>query len=285
MPLSEQEMQRLRDEEYYRAKVREEMNTANAPSRGVFRRISAFAETKLGFWLVTSVLATSLLSAATAFQNYLHRGEAAARERAERFRADTELIVKLSPMLLSDNAAHKQIAFILLQGLADARAADASIVFQIQSTVEFAVKSDPGTAAVILPMVDQPPGRTPDTRQVAAAQAFAHSTLAASIDTASLPIRIYVQAGRSGLSRAETAKRSLEQAGFVMPGIERMEDAKLPLVNSVRYCRGKVSDDALDRVMEAAAKYVSPPPQAFALDPKLCSRVSRNLFELWFTSN
>src|SRR5262249_50606889 len=116
MPLSDDEKQRLRDEEYFRAEIRKEIGGAKTAPDGAFRKLADFLETKVGFWFLTSVLATGVLTATTAVQAYFHRSETAAKERVEHARADTELVVKLSPMLLSDSDANKQVAFILLDG-------------------------------------------------------------------------------------------------------------------------------------------------------------------------
>jgi hypothetical protein len=284
MPLSEEEKTRLREEEIFRDHVRNELS-ASTRSRGVVGRLAGFAETKVGFWLLTTVLATAVLSAGSWLQSYIHRSEIAAKERAERARADTEMILKLSPMLLSEDKANVRVAFILLDGLAQSNGAAPTTVAQIKAAVDSAVSSGGVAAAAIAQIIDQAPGKATPATSSTQVDASSNSALAASLDTPDLPARIYIQTGAGSLAMAKVAKQSLSDAGYVMPGIEHIPDEKLPQNNSVRYCRARVSDDALSRVSNDVKRTVDPPPIMVPLDPRLCTRVRYNHFELWFAKS
>ena len=56
MPLDEEQQQAIRDEEYFRNEVRKEIAGKKEPPT-FLDRVSAFLETKAGFWLLTTVLA------------------------------------------------------------------------------------------------------------------------------------------------------------------------------------------------------------------------------------
>ena len=56
MPLTEEQRQAIRDEEFFRNEVRKDLAGKKGPP-GFLERCSAFLETKAGFWLLTTVLA------------------------------------------------------------------------------------------------------------------------------------------------------------------------------------------------------------------------------------
>jgi len=56
MPLSEEQRQAIRDEEYFRQEVKQQLAGNKGPP-GWLERWSTFFESKAGFWLLTTVLA------------------------------------------------------------------------------------------------------------------------------------------------------------------------------------------------------------------------------------
>ena len=98
MPLTDDERQEIRDEEFFRSEIREEIAGRKAPPT-VIERFSTFLETKAGFWLLTTVLAGLTATGFTALQRHLDREEIAQREMTDRARLDMETVLKLGPML------------------------------------------------------------------------------------------------------------------------------------------------------------------------------------------
>lgn len=126
MPLDEEQQQAIRDEEYFRNEVRKEIAGKKEPPT-FLDRVSAFLETKAGFWLLTTVLAGLTATGFTAVKRYIDRDAIAQTEIAERARRDMETVLKLGPMLTSDKRSQVDVAIVLLDGLASDDALDARI--------------------------------------------------------------------------------------------------------------------------------------------------------------
>lgn len=298
MPLSEDDRQRLHDEEIFRAEVRRSLEAPKAPP-GFGQRFSAFLESKVGFWILTTVFAGLYATLFTTFSDWLHREEIAERQRAERARQDFDTVIKVVPMLTSENAGNRQVGLSLLNGLASAKSIQPEIAEQITATLQSIVVAgtapnatpearlranevarlvDAGAAAASPPgpvatpaIPDQPtPGPAPANR------------IGAAINAVALPPRVYVQIG-SDVRRDEANKavEAMRSAGVLAPGIERV--AKVPAKNQLRYCDEKMLDasrDAVVRALGSAAIQVELTP----LPPRLCTNVRPNHFELWLGS-
>src|SRR3954449_8818142 len=135
MALSDDDKQRIRDEEFFRAEVRAEAEQ-HKPPPGWGDRLSGFFETKAGFWLLTTVLAGVAATALTSLQHFMDRQKIEAAERAERSRRDTDTMLKLGPLLTSDKRTQVDMALVLLDGLASDKAVDNRIVVQVKSLFE-----------------------------------------------------------------------------------------------------------------------------------------------------
>lgn len=294
MPLTDHEKQFIRDEEFFRAEVRKQMSDSRP--RSLLAQVGVFLDSRAGFWLLTTVLASVFATSFTALQRYWDRNEIANRERAERRLRDTDTLLKLVPMLTSTRPTDSRIAFVLLNGLAADNAVDAVVSRQITDVVNDTINAgvQPGATAderirseAILSGIDQarltqiqaPAGTT------VATPATAPAALIARLDQAALPVRVYIQTPTNAeRTAAEQAASRLREAGVVVPGIERVGAAKSPRQNQVRYCAEKVSPDVLMRVRTVVAGW-QPPPTFVPMDQRLCGNVRVNHFELWFATN
>jgi hypothetical protein len=297
MPLTDEQRQAIRDEEFFRDQVRKELaGPKRAPS--FFERISAFFETKSGFWLLTTVLAGVTATGFTSLQRYLDRDEITRREAADRSRRDMETVLKLGPMLTSDKLTQVNMALVLLDGLASDQALDAGVAQQVralvQNTLDTGLKQgasdeERAQAKAIIDYADRARVAAIQRPEPAASAAAATaapvlgSSLSKALDNAALPVRVYLQvASTADIPRAELAKAALRQAGLIAPGIEVVPAKSVPAQNDLRYCEGKIDANALERVRTAVATAVSPPPLPKPLAPRLCTNVRYNHFEIWY---
>jgi hypothetical protein len=293
MPLTEEQKQAIRDEEFFRAEVRKELASGKR-SFSLLERMSMFFETKAGFWLLTTVLAGVVATGLTAIQRYFDREEIVKRETADRARRDTETMLKLGPMLTSEKRSDVDMAMVLLDGLASDEAVDRRVATQVkalfQSTLAAGLKQDATPeekvqANAILAFADR--ARVTAIQSVGppstATAAVGGPALSAALDDAALPVRIYIQINNEkDRTAAAAAAQAFRRTGLVVPGIEMVPTQNSPQQNSVRYCENKVSPDALERVRTASAAHVSPEPKLVVLDARLCGKVRFNHFELWF---
>lgn len=292
MPLTEEQRQAIRDEEFFRNEVRKELGHKGPP--GFLERCSAFLETKAGFWLLTTVLAGVTATGFTSLQRYIDREEIAQREAAERARRDMETVLKLGPMLTSDKRAQVDVAIVLLDGLASDKALDNRLANQVkalmQNTLASGLKADASVeekaqANAIIEFADRARMmaiQRPEADAPSAASAV-QSPLSAAIDNASLPVRVYLQIGsQDDRSKAEAAREALRNAGLIAPGIELVSAKSAPQQNDLRYCEGKVDPNALERVKSAFAAAAIPVPKIVVLPKKLCGKVRFNHFEVWY---
>jgi hypothetical protein len=290
MPLTEEQRQAIRDEEFFRSEVRKEL----AGPSGFLERCSAFLETKAGFWLLTTVLAGVTATGFTSLQRSINREDIVQREAAESARRDMETVLKLGPMLTSDKRTQVDVAIVLLDGLASDKALDTRVANQVkalvQSTLASGLKKDASVeekaqANAIIAYADRARVMTiqrPDAEVPSATQAL-QSAVSNAIDNTTLPVRIYLQIGsEEDRPKAAAAGEALRKAGLIAPGIELVSAKSAPQQNDLRYCDGKVDANALERVKSAVAAAVTPSPKIVVLDPKLCGKVRFNHFEVWY---
>jgi len=295
MPLTDEQRQTIRDEEFYRDQVRKELaGPKQAP--GFFERFSNFLETKSGFWLLTTVLAGVTATGFTSLQRYLDRDEITRREAAERSRRDMETVLKLGPMLTSDKRTQVDVAIVLLDGLASDNALDNRVALQVRALVQNtlatglkrdATEEEQAQARAIIDFADRARMATiqrPESSASAAAAApVVQSRLSAAIDNAGLPVRVYMQIASEGdRPKAESASAALRKVGVIAPGIELVPVRSAPAQNDLRYCDGKVDANALERVKAAVAETVTPAPKPVVLAARLCGNVRYNHFEIWY---
>lgn len=300
MALTPEQQQDIREEEYFRMEVRKSLAAPQGPP-SLMDRLSAFGDSKVGFWLLTTVLAGLVATGFTKLQRYVDQEDIARRELAERSRRDADMLLKLGPLLTSDKRPQVDMAIVLLNSLSAGEGIDKQVSGQIvalfRSTAEAgnrpnATPEERVASQAIYSFFDQAglsamqAWGTPAAASVAAEPApaaAAPSLVAAALDSATLPIRIYLQVGdRVDWPVATKASEGLRQAGMIVPGIELVPAQNTPKQNSVRYCKDKVSPAALDRVRTATASQVVPAPAMTELPPKLCGNVRFNHFELWF---
>ena len=140
MPLTEDQRQAIRDEEIFREQVRKELSGAKTPA-GFLERVSAFLETKAGFWLLTTVLAGAFATGFASLQRYINRDAINQKEAADRARSDMETVLKLGPMLTSEKPAQQNVAIVLLDGLTSEKALDSRIASQVKMLVQTTLES------------------------------------------------------------------------------------------------------------------------------------------------
>ena len=288
MALDDAERERLRAEEIYRAEVRRQLGGA-ATAPGLLERVSTFFESKVGFWLLTTVFAGVWATLFTGLTDWV-RPE---RARAERARQDFETVMKIVPLLTSDQATQRMMGLSLLNGLASANSILPETAAQITATLQSIVATGtaPNASAEaraqaedLARLVDATgattasrPGAATGTRAAAPA-----APLAAAISAVALPARVYVQIGSPAQrADAERAVDALRAAGMLAPGIELV--GAVPRRSQLRYCDDKVLDATRDTVRDVLVPIV---PQ-LELQPLLasqCRNVRPNNFELWFGS-
>ncbi|WP_338440508.1 hypothetical protein [uncultured Aquabacterium sp.] len=298
MPLTDAQRQAIRDEELFRDEVRRELTALGGKKAppGLLERISSFFESKTGFWLLTTVLAGVTATGFTELRNYLNREEIAQRQAAERSRTDMETVLKLGPMLTSDNRTEADMAIILLDALLVDKAVNDRIakpvLLLVQNTVTKgqspnATPAEQGNANAILAYMDSAridAIRRPDTSGASAAPAAAAPTpLLKALDQTALPARVYLQIGREADRPVATAaQKALREAGLIVPGIELVGNQRTPARNDLRYCADRVDEAVLARVRSAVNSAIQPAPVALTLPPAMCTKVRHNHFEIWY---
>ncbi len=306
MPLSEDERKRLHDEEVYRAEVRRSLEGVKPPP-SVWGRIASILDSKFGFWIFTALLATSSAALFTSFSDWLHHDAIVERQRAERARQDFDTVIKVVPMLTSENAGNRQIGFSLLNGLASAKSIQPEIATQITSTLQSIVVA--GTAPNASPeartradefarLVDAASASPADTQPASASASPTAlpghpappltttlpttTRIAPAIVAVALPPRVYVQIGaESRRDDANKAVEALRAAGVLAPGIEKV--TTVPRKNQLRFCDEKMLD-ASRTVVVRALESVAIPVDLAPLPPRMCGNVRPNHFELWLGS-
>lgn len=301
MPLSDEERRHLRDEEFYRNELRKEF-AGTKPAPGFLERIATFFESKVGFWLLTTVFAGLSATLVTTVVNYLHRTEIEQRDRTERARRDLDTVLKIAPMLTSDNATQRQMGLSLLNGLALAKGIEPDIAAQITATLQSIVAGGvaPGASAEarsqaneVARLLDTPgpqaaaptaspgPSATPGPRPTPAPVAAA--TVGAAVNAVQLPARVYVQIGSEAQrADAQRAVAALRDARILAPGIEVVAPRAVPRRNQLRYCDAKVVDEVRDEVARVLSSVITPLDNT-PLPATLCgSTVRPNHFELWY---
>lgn len=244
MAMSDEQLQAIREEEVFRHQVRQEL-AGPPPQSGLIERISAFFETKTGFWLLTTVLAGLSATAISEFQRYTNRDAIARTEAAERARRDMDTVLKLGPMLTSNVRTQVNMAIVLLNGLTADHAMDSQIGLQVTAlmnkTLSDGLKADASPAEkvqaeAIISFADS--ARTAANRgALSASQVATQGGLAAAIDAQVLPARVYLQISKeSDRPRAAQAAKAIRRAGLIVPGIELVPSIKAPSINDLRYC-------------------------------------------------
>ncbi|MFM9884294.1 MAG: hypothetical protein ACKVQT_14810 [Burkholderiales bacterium] len=203
-------------------------------------------------------------------------------------------VLKLGPMLTSEKRAQVDRAIVLLDGLASDKAVDSRVADQVkalvQSTLTSGLKRSASVeeklqAEAIIAFADraqlmniQAPGSGGR-----ASTPTLQSAVSAAIDNSTLPVRVYVQiASEEDRPMAMATSDSLRTVGLIVPGVELVPARSAPQRDDLRYCDGKVDENALERVKSALAAGTNTIPTVVVLDAKLCGKVRFNHFELWY---
>jgi hypothetical protein len=287
MALDEQQRQLIRDEEYLRHEIRQELAGHQSPSR--WGSIAAFFESKVGFWLLTTVMVSAAALAYRSFDSFLRREEIRQTQIAQRARQDTETVIKLGPMLTSDKETERGVAIVLLDRLASDNAINTEVASQVKSLFQNALASgtkkdatpeERAQANSILAYVDRARMASIETASPVAVAVPAVSKV---IDDASLPVRVYLQVARKDdREKAEKVRGLLRDAGLVVPGIEMVSESRAPSENQLRYCQGKTDAATVGRVTDAVAAAVAS-VKVVKMNPNICGKVRYHHYELWLT--
>lgn len=284
MPLSDEQKQALRDEEFFREQVRKELaGPKKAP--GVLDRVAAFAESKLGFWVLTTVLGGVVATGVTSFQRWVDREAIDTARKEEKARRDLDAMLKLGPLLTSPKPSEASMAQMLLSSMVEKGAIDKKLALDIGQLQEAALRST-RQAEVAPPVVAAAPAQPAASTPVASGSAPAPAPTYGAYAANPLPVHVYVQvASDADRKRAEGARQALRGAGILAPGIEIVGPERSPSRNELRYCADRIDADALARVSQALAPVVSPAPANQPIAARLCAGVKNNQFELWYARN
>jgi hypothetical protein len=290
MPLTDEEKQVIRDEETFRRAVRKELAAAGGPP-SFLARVSAFFESKTGFWLLTTALAGIAATGLTNLQRYIDREEISRRDKAERSLRDTETVLKLAPMLMSEKLNEFNLAVVLLDGLTNDNAVDSRVATQVKALFNNTIQAgnqknatpeEQARRDALLIYADRTRITEIQQPNSASAAPVPAAVATSALDNAALPVRVYIQIGAAtDRPMAERARETLRAGGLITPGIELVAAGRTPKQDVVRYCEAKTTGDALERVRAAVARF-DPKPVLTPLNPSLCGNVRSNHFELWF---
>ena len=287
MPLTEQQKLDIQQDEAFRQEVRTQLGPGKRPAT-LLDRVSAFGESKVGFWLIATVLAGSLSSVYGAVQRYLDRDRIAASEARERKQHDVDLVMKLSPMLTSSNQPVVAAGVHVLEELARTEAVDRSLarilIENLLASTVAAAKQPEATpearmrAETVLALTTDA-GRLSEIQGAPAVDAPAPAVRDA-IQGNALPARVYIQVGSDeDREPARAMTPALHQAGFLVPGVEKVRS--VPDAPEIRYCEGKVDPGHPQSLAQAVDPFFVQKVKLLVLPASLCTRVRQNHFELW----
>lgn len=291
MALSSEAQQTIREEELIRAQAQKDFATQKYPLTA-FQKLNAFLESKVGFWLLATVFTGLITSAYGYLQIYLDREKIARQKEIDDSRRDIDVVIRITPMLISNDPKQWQIATIVLGNLVAHKAMDATLALQASSllttVLSDGLKPDATPEEIARSNVV---GQTLDTRVAGAVSAGTATPTTGSnpidspsfpLDNATLPVRLYIHIPSEARRRAGTeAQEKFRAARMIVPGIEMVGQARSPKQAEIRYCPGKVSESALEQVTSVGAE-LAPPAKAAPLPFSLCTSVRYNHFELWY---
>jgi hypothetical protein len=258
-------------------------------------RLSAFFESKVGFWLLTTVVAGLAVRLSAEFGNWINHSELEQRAKAEQIRAAAEqsrqeldTVMKIMPLLVSDQPAQGRLGVVLLNSVAAASGVQKGTVDQITAALQsvVALGAAPDASPQARAQADQV-ARLLDAGSSTAAvapgtgasaivlpPAVTARLAAPALQAVTLPTRVYVQIGSDDRRLlAQQALAALQQGG-ADPGIERVPTRAVPARHQLRYCPDKVSEATLQQVQQALSPLLNPldmtrssPPSAAMCGP------------------
>ncbi|MES2938076.1 MAG: hypothetical protein V4864_10355 [Pseudomonadota bacterium] len=299
MPLTDQQREDIRLEETLRHEIRKEF-AGQKPKPTAADRLSAFGESKVGFWLMTTVLAGLATWGWSAMQRYVDREALREQAKIQHALRDLETVMKLGPMLTADKPALVGAAAQMLDTLAKRKAVDDELVKPLvgallQSTVAAGNRPDARpeehmqAETVLAQTADR--ARIADIQNPGTAVASASTPSTATqpaatpvIASSALPPRMYIQiADAADRPAVEALRPRLREAGILAPGVELIAAKAAPATLEIRYCDTKVDAGLVDRVAGVVNKAFAPAAKLNLkeLAPRLCTNVRHNHFELW----
>src|SRR5262245_35061078 len=264
MPLTDEQKQVIREEATFRRAVRKGLASARGPP-SFLARVSAFFESKTGFWLLTTALAGVTATGLTNLQRYIDREEISRRDKAEQSLRDTETVLKLAPMLMSERLNEFSLAVVLLDGLTNDNAVNSRVATQVKALFNNTIQAgnqknatpeEQARRDALLIYADRT--RITEIQQPNSASVAPVPTtvVTSALDNAALPVRVYIQIGvATDRPMAERARETLRAGGLITPGIELVAAGRTPKQDVVRYCEAKITGDALERVRAAVATF------------------------------
>jgi hypothetical protein len=288
--LGEQEKQAILDAERYRVEVVRTLSGEMPKHKLAWdERIASFFETKVGFWLLTTLLAASLTALGTWIPTWMNKKEIEDKALAEAARRDTELLQKIAPTFLSADPTQFSVGLEILKHLKANRGANAELVDTIEKIISTKIIAGgvPGAtnevkiqASIAAAALDAPVIATTNNDRLSPELSAKPVTQVLPM----LPPRIYIQI--SDEAQRVLAKRAaaiLLNENMLVPGIELVTRGS-PGQGEIRYCKEKVEGETVGRVA-AALKGVFAGNGEFLpkeLPPSLCRNVRMNHVELWF---
>lgn len=253
------------------------------------RGLLDFLDSKFGFWLTTTLMVGLWSWGYAAIDRHMHREDARQAREADAARRDMDAVLKVVPLLFATETSQQDLALKLLLSLRNKKAIEPDSLALVQTTLDARLKAGSATdaseaerrqAALIL--------KTEDGERMAAIASPAASATTAlapppsrQLSDATLPLRVYLQIGdEADRSVAKRLRTALTQADVVAPGIELVDARRTPERSDLRYCAGKLDDQALDRV-QAALKQAGLSAEPKPLSAAACQRVRFNHIEVW----
>ncbi|MGB4115171.1 MAG: hypothetical protein WBK51_01335 [Polaromonas sp.] len=294
MALTEQQKNDVREEEFLRAEIRKSL-ASKPPEKTAGERISDFFDGKVGYWLLTTVLAGGVGFGFSQFQQYLAREEIKERRATELAHRDTDLGLKLAPLMFSSDIPQVSAAAAFLKNLKESKAMKPALVDQLLALQETALvlKAKPGAsneqkqaAGVQAAAIDIPGAMTikeGDVQPAKPGDSTSAATLSATQNNLpALPPRIYIHyADRSQLADVELATKQLLAIDVLVPP-KQMVEVGIPKRSNLRYCPDKIEKGVLEKTMKAISGVLI--PDRLPLKASLCTRVRINHMELWLAN-
>ncbi|CAM2157373.1 conserved protein of unknown function [Pararobbsia alpina] len=293
MPLTDEQKDAIREEEVVRAEAQKEIAKGKEPVTW-FGKLNAFLESKVGFWLLASVFTGLVTTGYGYVQNYLNKEQVARQKEIDDARRDTDVVIKIAPMLSSTDISQVRIGSLLLSGLAEHKAMDPTLETQVSvlfnETLLAGQKPDATPIEIartnaMSQIIDNTPPANPASgaNTGSTVPAAAVSPTPTVLDNSELPVRLYIQiAFETQRTTASADSTLLRQSRLIVPGIELVGPKPSPPQSELRYCKDKVSDPALEQVKTAIGGLPVPVTQLHPLNQSLCKNVRYNHFELWY---
>ena len=269
MPLTPEREQEIRDEEFYRAQVRQSMK--RPPN--AWDRFNSFFESRVGFWLLTTVLAGVVATGFTWLQQYNDREKLRAQAEAEAARRDMDTLLKVVQLVSWDRSGNTKVAIVLLGALTSKNAVDPEVAKKVQSLVE----------AKLEDVLNAPPTKENEAEVNSLLTALDRQAPTVATGISNLPMRVYVQIPQGAdREKAGAAADSLRKQNIIVPGIEVVSLRATPQAYELRYCPQKIQPTDMPTVQKAVDATIGQAVRPYPLPDSMCGNVRPNHFELWY---